>query len=112
MPGGDLKALAPAGEVGATRPAVDLSGGQRLEHNREALELVGAQDSSSDRSALSRFLSRASSSPGPRVGECGIMTDDAAVRIRAFAFLTCTAPGFLDTRGGYQDSGPTLDRRS
>jgi hypothetical protein len=24
----------------------------------------------------------------------------------------CTAPGFLDTRGGYQDSAPTLDRRS
>ena len=23
---------------------------------------------------------------------------------------TCTAPGFLDTRGGYQDSAPTLDR--
>jgi len=22
----------------------------------------------------------------------------------------CTAPGFLDTRGGYQDSAPTLDR--
>jgi hypothetical protein len=26
--------------------------------------------------------------------------------------LVCTAPGFLDTRGGYQDSAPTLDRRS
>jgi hypothetical protein len=23
----------------------------------------------------------------------------------------CTAPGFLDMRGGYQDSAPTLDRR-
>lgn len=26
--------------------------------------------------------------------------------------LACTAPGFLDTRGGYQDSARTLDRRS
>ncbi len=24
----------------------------------------------------------------------------------------CSAPGFLDTRGGYQDIAPTLDRRS
>ena len=24
----------------------------------------------------------------------------------------CTAPGFWDTRGGYQDSAPVLDRRS
>jgi hypothetical protein len=23
----------------------------------------------------------------------------------------CTAPGFLDTRGGYRDSAPTIDRR-
>jgi hypothetical protein len=26
--------------------------------------------------------------------------------------LSCTAPGFLDTREGYQDSAPSLDRRS
>ncbi|HEU5195558.1 MAG TPA: helix-turn-helix domain-containing protein, partial [Methylomirabilota bacterium] len=33
-------------------------------------------------------------------------------RLRRAPAADCTAPVFLDTRGGYQDSAPTLDRRS